>query len=72
VQRAEPAQRTDEDLSRFQTRHDRWKERCEQVLNTAEVIVAKQRHGPIGPVHLYFEGEFTRFGDLETRGDDGR
>ncbi|MCU0895707.1 MAG: hypothetical protein MUD06_15630, partial [Rhodospirillales bacterium] len=29
--------------------------------------IAKQRHGPIGNVKLFFEGEFTRFGDLETR-----
>ena len=30
-------------------------------------MIAKQRHGPIGTVKLFFEGEFTRFGDLEPR-----
>ena len=30
----------------------------------AEVIVGKQRHGPIGTVELSFEGRFTRFGNL--------
>ncbi|TVR96096.1 MAG: replicative DNA helicase, partial [Rhodospirillales bacterium] len=69
LERGEPMQRADEDLSKFLTRHDKWKERCETVHNTAEVIVAKQRHGPIGTVRLYFEGEFTRFGDLEPRAD---
>jgi replicative DNA helicase len=30
----------------------------------AEVIIAKQRHGPTGTVDLQFEGQFTRFSDL--------
>ena len=37
--------------------------------NIAEVIIAKQRNGPTGTVRLFFEGEFTRFENLEeTRG----
>jgi len=28
------------------------------------VIVAKQRHGPVGIVRLSFEGQFTKFGNL--------
>ena len=30
----------------------------------AEVIIGKQRHGPIGTVELSFEAQFTRFGNL--------
>jgi replicative DNA helicase len=30
----------------------------------AELIIGKQRHGPIGTVELSFEGRFTRFGNL--------
>ena len=30
----------------------------------AEVIIAKQRHGPTGTANLHFQGEFTRFSDL--------
>ena len=30
----------------------------------AEVIIGKQRHGPVGTVTLAFEGQFTRFSDL--------
>jgi len=33
--------------------------------NIAEVIVAKQRNGPTGTARLYFEGEFTRFENLD-------
>jgi len=42
----------------------KWQERMARLHGLAEVIIGKQRHGPIGPVSLAFEGEFTRFGDL--------
>jgi replicative DNA helicase len=45
-----------------------WQNKAERVHNKAELIIAKQRHGPIGTVHLYFDGSITRFGDLA---DDG-
>jgi replicative DNA helicase len=32
--------------------------------NKAEVVVAKQRHGPIGSVQVHFEKRFTHFTDL--------
>jgi replicative DNA helicase len=41
-----------------------WQEVMEQVHGKAEVIIGKQRHGPIGTVELSFEGRFTRFGNL--------
>jgi replicative DNA helicase len=41
--------------------HITWQEEMDKVHNLAEVIVAKQRHGPIGKVTLRFEGETTRF-----------
>ena len=43
---------------------DEWKKKIEPVYKKAEVIVAKQRHGPIGKVELHFEPEMTRFSDL--------
>jgi len=41
-----------------------WQAKMEQVHGKAEVIIGKQRHGPIGTVELSFEGQFTRFGSL--------
>ncbi len=42
----------------------KWQQIMEQVHGKAEVIIGKQRHGPIGTVELAFEGRFTRFGNL--------
>ncbi|MEO9515372.1 MAG: replicative DNA helicase [Paracoccaceae bacterium] len=41
-----------------------WQEEMERLHGRAEVIIGKQRHGPIGTVDLSFEGRFTRFGNL--------
>jgi replicative DNA helicase len=35
------------------------------IKGTAEIIIAKQRNGPIGTVELSFSAEFVRFGNLE-------
>ncbi|MBA4490230.1 replicative DNA helicase [Paracoccus sp. S1E-3] len=43
----------------------KWQEVMSAVHGKAEVILGKQRHGPIGTVELAFEGRFTRFGNLE-------
>ncbi|WP_299725262.1 replicative DNA helicase [uncultured Tateyamaria sp.] len=42
----------------------KWQEEMERLHQRAEVIIGKQRHGPIGTVDLSFEGRFTRFGNL--------
>jgi replicative DNA helicase len=42
----------------------KWQQVMEAVHGKAEVILGKQRHGPIGTVELAFEGQFTRFGNL--------
>ena len=67
LSRAEPSQRQDEDASKFAERHIRWEERLKRTEHLADVVVAKQRHGPTGTVQMYFDGQFTRFGDLDTQ-----
>ena len=41
-----------------------WQDRMSRLHGKAEVIIGKQRHGPIGTVELSFESQFTRFGNL--------
>ena len=62
-----------ENDDKFQEAHAQWQQRMEQVHNKADLIIAKQRHGPTGTIKLFFEGEFTRFGDLDQthNPDDG-
>jgi replicative DNA helicase len=43
-----------------------WQEKMNQVHNKADLIVAKQRHGPTGSIPLFFEGRYTRFANLDT------
>jgi replicative DNA helicase len=63
-ERAMPQQRPDESPDKFQDRMARWQEHGARVHNVAEVIIAKQRHGPVGDVKLFFDGNITRFSDL--------
>jgi replicative DNA helicase len=48
--------------------YETWRAEMEVVRNRAEVIIAKQRHGPIGSVPLAFDPERTKFSDLEDSG----
>ena len=41
-----------------------WQTEMEALHGKAEIVIGKQRHGPIGTVELSFEGRFTRFGNL--------
>ncbi|MDU9003482.1 replicative DNA helicase [Sedimentitalea todarodis] len=43
---------------------EQWIADMERLHGKAEVIIGKQRHGPIGTVELSFEAQFTRFGNL--------
>lgn len=46
-------------------KYAKWQEKMARAHNVAEAIIAKQRHGPIGTVRMYFEPNLTRFGDLD-------
>jgi replicative DNA helicase len=58
--RAEPREGTPE--------HLQWQEEMDQIRNISEVIIGKQRHGPIGTVKLSFNEEITKFGNLARDG----
>jgi len=46
---------------------EKWKIRMQELKNLSEVMIAKQRNGPVGNIHLFFDAEFTRFGNLDLQ-----
>lgn len=49
--------------------HKKWMEKMAKIHNLAEIIIAKQRNGPIGVAKLFFDGKYTKFDNLsEDRG----
>jgi replicative DNA helicase len=61
LERGEPQQRQDETADHFDSRYRNWQERFENSTGLADVIIAKQRHGPIGNVKLRFLADTTKF-----------
>jgi replicative DNA helicase len=57
----------DADLVAFIYREEVYKRDREDIKGLADLIIAKQRNGPIGNVPLRFLGQFTRF---ENRAED--
>ncbi|HEY1097120.1 MAG TPA: DnaB-like helicase C-terminal domain-containing protein, partial [Alphaproteobacteria bacterium] len=64
LERDKPVQNNIEKEDSYLKRMQRWQERLDYVRNTAECVIAKQRHGSTGIVPMQFEGQFTRFSDL--------
>ena len=63
-----PKQHLNETKEKFILRCEEWEKKKEEIKNQAEVIISKQRHGPVGTVKLFFAGEFGKFGNLEKQG----
>ncbi|ACP53621.1 Replicative DNA helicase [Rickettsia africae ESF-5] len=48
-------------------KHAAWLDKLNKVYNIADIIVAKHRNGPVGNVPIYYDSQFSKFGNLETR-----
>jgi replicative DNA helicase len=66
-ERSEPKQRPEETRERFEERYQGWQKRYEESRGIADLIIAKQRNGPIGSIRLSFDAPRGRFGNLEYR-----
>jgi len=56
-ERAKPAEN---DKEKFEM----WSHKMREISHVTDVIIAKQRNGPVGSVSLFFDSQFTRFKDL--------
>ena len=59
----------DADVIMFVYRGEVYDKENEELKGKAEIIIGKQRNGPIGIVDLAFRGEHTRFENLSKRDD---
>ena len=57
----------DADVVMFIYREDRYKEPEAEDTNIAEIIIAKQRNGPIGDFKLVFRNDITKFFNYEPQ-----
>ncbi|WP_308719337.1 replicative DNA helicase [Komagataeibacter xylinus] len=69
LQQRQPKETSYDSVDKYQTAMEEWQRKMDLAHNRAELILEKQRHGPTGTVNLFFEGEFTRFGDLDMYHD---
>jgi replicative DNA helicase len=72
LQQRAPKQMAYDSEDKYQTAMDKWQRDMEQVHNKAELLLEKQRHGPTGKIDLFFEGEFTRFADIDLVHESAR
>ena len=70
LDRLEPTRRPEETGDKFQERYSGWEQRRNEVDGLAEIIIAKQRHGPTGKVPLRFHAMVTKFDNLEEGAGD--
>ena len=70
LQQRAPKQMGFDSDDKFHAALDKWQQDMERVHNRAEVLIEKNRHGPTGKIDLLFEGEFTRFADLDLAHSD--
>ena len=65
LEQREPKLIAFENGDRFEAAYRDWQDKMSQVHNKADLIIAKQRHGPTGSIQLFFEPEFTRYTDID-------
>ncbi len=66
LERMMPIRKPEEDDMKYNERMSRWQQLTDESYNKAEILIAKQRHGPIGTIKMHFDANFTRFSDLSN------
>lgn len=64
LQNTEPKRKEGENNQTFQDRVAEWQEKCNNIMNEAELLISKQRNGPTGKVDLFFDDKITKFSSM--------
>ncbi len=49
----------------------KWQETMGKIDNISEIMIAKNRNGPINNIRMFFDKNTTRFENLSQQGYDG-
>jgi replicative DNA helicase len=73
LEQREPKKNKFENEAKFLEAHAKWQADMTEVHNKADLILAKQRHGPTGSIELFFDPSLTRFDNIDAlhATDDG-
>ncbi len=72
LQQRAPKQIAFDNDDKFSSAVEKWQRDMDTVHNRAELLIEKNRHGATGKLDLLFEGEFTRFADIDlVHGHEG-
>ncbi|MBV8889448.1 MAG: replicative DNA helicase [Alphaproteobacteria bacterium] len=59
--RRQPLKHENESDNKYNERFATWQNEMERIHGLAEIIISKQRHGPVGTITLSFDAETTKF-----------
>ena len=66
LQNEEPKRRHNESLAKFNSRLKEWQDRCEDMKNVCEVIIAKNNNGPVSSFKTYYNNETSHFANYAS------
>jgi replicative DNA helicase len=68
LERSEPQPRAGQSEDKYDEEHRKWLERYEKSRGIADLMIAKQRNGPIGSIKLAFDPSQGRFENADVHG----
>ncbi|SPM46016.1 replicative DNA helicase [Orientia tsutsugamushi] len=51
--------------------YEEWLTKQNKCYNTAEIIIAKHRNGPVSTVNLHYDNRYSKFGNIVKNSQQG-